>query len=181
MTLLVKKPASLLIILFTLLALLTSCAKEPAKNSATPTQATTIEFRVKDADGNDVYISEKRGKLLFVNFWATWCPPCKEELPDLNAYYLARKGDKFDMVAINVGEQPEQSINYFEKNELEIPLLMDPNSTSSAKLGVTGLPVSLLIDEEGYLLEAWMGPINLEGLEKIIDPYLGISPESADQ
>jgi thiol-disulfide isomerase/thioredoxin len=111
------------------------------------------DFTLEDMDGESYKLHDYRGKVVLVNFWATWCPPCRKEMPALEALYKKLGGDSFAVLAVNQWEDPDHVFAY--TGELNVfptfPILFDPESKVSADYGVKGLPTSFLIDKKGRL------------------------------
>ncbi len=106
---------------------------------------------VTDIDGNPHRLSEFRGKLVLLNMWATWCAPCRAEMPGLDALQARLGGDDFQVVLVAVGRNPPAAIRRFfsEVGIRNLESLRDPKMQLAAPLGVFGLPVTLLVDPEG--------------------------------
>ena len=111
------------------------------------------DFTLEDMDGESYKLHDYRGKVVLVNFWATWCPPCRKEMPALEALYKKLGTDDFAVLAVNQWEDPDHVFAY--TGELNVfptfPILFDPESKISADYGVKGLPTSFLIDKKGRL------------------------------
>ena len=111
------------------------------------------DFTLEDMDGESYKLHDYRGKVVLINFWATWCPPCRKEMPALEALYKKLGGDSFAVLAVNQWEDPDHVFAY--TGELNVfptfPILFDPESKISADYGVKGLPTSFLIDTKGRL------------------------------
>ena len=111
------------------------------------------DFTLEDMDGESYKLQDYRGKVVLINFWATWCPPCRKEMPALEALYRKLGGDSFAVLAVNQWEDPDHVFAY--TGELNVfptfPILFDPESKISAAYGVKGLPTSFLIDTKGRL------------------------------
>jgi thiol-disulfide isomerase/thioredoxin len=146
-----------------------ACGQAP-----TPTEepGPVIDFTVKDLSGQSVSLSDLRGKVVLVNFWATWCPPCKEEMPLLQEYYLAHREDNFVLVGVNVSGRPEEVAAYVEEAGYVFPIWLDPPGNVLIDMGAQGLPISLLVDSGGHLRKRWIGPLTREVLEAEITPLL---------
>ena len=115
--------------------------------------AAAPDFKLNDMDDEPFTLSDYRGKVVLVNFWATWCPPCRKEMPALEALYKKLGGDSFAVLAVNQWEDPDHVFAY--TGELNVfptfPILFDPESAISTDYGVKGLPTSFLIDKKGRL------------------------------
>ncbi len=115
-------------------------------------------FELPDVNGKKVTLSEYKGKVILINFWATWCVPCKAEMPSLNNLFLAFKNDGFIVLSISVdsSEKPVQS--FLKDKAISFPVLMDKEQEVYFDLyGVLGLPTSFLIDRDGIVREKIRG------------------------
>jgi peroxiredoxin len=111
------------------------------------------DFALKTLEGNTVRLSEFRGqKVVLINFWATWCPPCRLEMPTMQQIYSEYKARGFEILAINIEPNAKQAISDFVKElRLTFPILLDPDMKVTRKFRVIGLPVSILIDRQGII------------------------------
>lgn len=111
------------------------------------------DFTLKTLDGNSVRLSDFRGKkVVLINFWATWCPPCRLEMPTMQQIYAEYKASGFEILAISIEPDAEQAISDFVKElRLTFPILLDPDMKVARKFRVIGLPVSVLIDRQGII------------------------------
>ena len=138
----------------------------------TPTPAKVIDFTVKDLDGREVQLSSLRGQVVLVNFWATWCSPCKEEMPVLQAFYQVHQDKNFLLLGVNVSDDAEDAARYMAENSFTFPVWSDPPGNTLMDLGLRGLPASILVDAEGNLRWFWLGPVTEEILDEEILPLL---------
>lgn len=117
------------------------------------------EYTFEDADGNTVSLEDYRGKLVLLNFWATWCAPCRHEMPMLDALQAEFGGDDFQVVPVATGRNKLMGIRKFfdEVDVTELPILMDPKQGLAREMGVMGLPVSVLLDRDGNEVARLMG------------------------
>lgn len=130
------------------------------------------ELTLFDLDGKQVSLSDFRGQVVLLNNWATWCPPCREEMPEFKAYYDQHKDQGFQIVAIEAG-QPEEEVRLFvEQQDLDFIVLLDPDNLSLITFQNSTLPNSFVIDRQGQLRLAWLGAINAPTLEKYLTPLL---------
>jgi cytochrome c biogenesis protein CcmG, thiol:disulfide interchange protein DsbE len=131
------------------------------------------DFTLTAADGTLVSLSELRGKVVLLNFWATWCPPCTGEMPDLNALYRRYGSEKdFVVVGVNLEERPEEVADFARQKHIDFPLVLDRNGrVTRQNYGVRTLPASVIIDREGIIRDRWAGTLlsqaMLARLEKI--------------
>lgn len=124
--------------------------RAPAQGEPAP------DFVLRDLGGASVRLRDLRGKIVFVNFWATWCVPCKKELPDIQK--VAREHpDDVAVLAINVEESAEDAAAYFAENELTIPALLDRSGAVFRQYRLPGLPGSFFIDRDGNVAVIGLG------------------------
>lgn len=130
------------------------------------------ELTLFNLDGEQVSLSDFTGQVVLLNNWATWCPPCLQEMPEFQAYYEEHKDKGFEILAIEAG-QPEDAVRAFVEQEgLEFIILLDPENLSLRTFQNSTLPNSYVIDRRGYLRLAWLGAINSPTLEKYLTPLL---------
>ncbi|MGE4612476.1 MAG: TlpA disulfide reductase family protein [Paracoccaceae bacterium] len=109
----------------------------------------TVEFQ--DADSNKMTFADTNGQFRLVNFWATWCAPCREEMPALDALQVEMGGEDFQVMTIATGRNRLSGIHkfYAEAEVTNLPILLDPKGKLAKRMGVVGLPVTILLDREG--------------------------------
>ena len=117
-----------------------------------------IEIQLKDVSGNTVRLSDYRGKVVFLNFWATWCPTCVVEMPAMEKLHRRLKDKNFVMVAINLQESPARVRSFFEKLELSFISLLDSSGAVGSGFAVRGLPTTFVLDKEGRIIGKALGP-----------------------
>ncbi|PHQ66773.1 MAG: redoxin [Paracoccus sp.] len=112
-----------------------------------------------DPDGGTHTLSDWQGKVALVNFWATWCAPCREEMPSLDALQSELGDDDFQVVTIATGRNAPAKIDeFFEETGVKnLPVLLDPKQQLARSMGVVGLPVSVLIDRDGNEVARLLG------------------------
>jgi peroxiredoxin len=108
------------------------------------------DFTLKDLDGKGWTLGKLRGKVVLVNFWATWCPPCRKELPDLDALYARFKERGFVVLAIS-DENPEKIRPFIDAHHYQFPVLLDPGRAVNEVFRVEGIPKNFIYDREGKL------------------------------
>ena len=115
-------------------------------------------------DGNRHRLSELRGKVVVLNFWATWCGPCREELPSLEALYRDLRDRGFEVLAINQWETPDQVFSYMGQIDVfpTFPILFDRDSHVSELYGIRGLPTTLVVDRQGRVVYRAIGGRNFD-------------------
>ena len=104
-------------------------------------------LRLPDADDKPIDLAGYRGKVVLVNFWATWCPPCRKEFPSLGRVRKLFKATEFEVLAVNVGEDPETVFSFAATPDF--PVLFDRDSQAMARWSVKGLPTTLAVDRRG--------------------------------
>jgi thiol-disulfide isomerase/thioredoxin len=134
----------------------------------------TPEFTLAGLEeGSEVSLSDYRGKYVLINFWASWCPPCRDEMPDLQAFYTAHKDQNFVLLAVNVAEDAATAQAFLDENGFDFPVALDITSEVYNRYGGNGLPSSYLVDPAGRLIKAWRpGAIKPVTLASDVSPLL---------
>jgi thiol-disulfide isomerase/thioredoxin len=110
------------------------------------------------ATGASLKLSELKGKVVLLNFWATWCPPCREEIPSMMKLVSAMNGKPFQMVAVSIDEGGKADIEaFFKQSGFMLPTYLDPTGASSKAYGITGVPESFVIDKQGVIVKKVIG------------------------
>ncbi len=107
------------------------------------------DFNLKDVDGNNYRFSDLKGKVVIVNFWATWCPPCRAEMPSMQRAWEQLREEGILMLAIDVGEDEDAIFEFTASYPVEFPILLDTESSVSESWEVKGLPTTFVIDQWG--------------------------------
>ncbi|MDP3388191.1 MAG: TlpA disulfide reductase family protein [Eubacteriales bacterium] len=123
------------------------------------------EFELEDLDGNIVRLVDLKGKNILVNFWATWCPFCVDEMPDLQLLYEKYKDDDFIVLAINVQESAEKARGYLEEAGIELPVLLDKDSRIAALYGANSIPLTIAVNKDGVAVTGYRGKLTFEQME----------------
>ncbi len=131
-------------------------------------------FTLSDLNGKRFDLKSLRGKVVFINFWATWCPPCIEELPSMEMLNNSIPESSFQMLTILYNDKAEIAEAFAKKQGYTFPILVDPNTTVGKTYGITGVPETYIIDPEGILREKFLGPRewNSEHSFAIMNKYL---------
>jgi cytochrome c biogenesis protein CcmG/thiol:disulfide interchange protein DsbE len=130
------------------------------------------ELVLVNLDGVPVSLSELRGQVILVNNWATWCPPCRAEMPELQAYFQAHAADGFILVGINSGDRQDQVVDFVRQYGLTFPIWVDPTGLALHAFQNNALPSSYVIDKSGTVRLVWVGGVSLEALEAYLTPML---------
>ncbi len=131
------------------------------------TGMTPPEFTLLLPDGRHTSLSDLKGRPVLINFWATWCPPCRAEMPEL--LEAARDYPDLVMLAVNVSESPAEVSQFAEQFRMDVPVVIDPTGTISDRYNITGLPTSVFLDADGTISSVRPGAIN----RAVIDGVLG--------
>ena len=117
------------------------------------------EFELPSLSGGSVRLSDYKGKVLFINFWATWCATCEVEMPSMQRLYNKFKDRGFEMLTISVDKDASLIEPYMKKFNLTFPVLLDPDSDlAKGKYKTTGVPETFIIDREGIIVHKAIGP-----------------------
>lgn len=152
--------------------ILAACEQQPAEQAAGKGKA--VEYSLTDLDGKVHSLSDYRGKWVVVNHWATWCPPCLEELPELDQFHLRHK-DK-DAVVWGVNEEdisPEELRKFLQGNPVGYPVFQVPADSGSPLGAVPAIPTTFLISPEGEVIARRLGGLKAKELEEFIARHHG--------
>lgn len=130
------------------------------------------DFSLPSLDGNDVHLSDYAGQVVLVNLWATWCPPCKAEMPMINAYYEAHREAGLTVLAINSEEDAATVRQFIQAHGYRFPVLLDLESAVSDLYQIRGLPTTFIIDREGRIQYVQTGEISAKQLDAAVKPLL---------
>ena len=131
------------------------------------------ELTLTDTQGVARSLADYRGQVVLVNLWATWCPPCKEEMPTLQAFYDKYKEAGFVIVAINDGDPKADVLQFVQDYKLTFPVWLDPTYIATEQaFNTRNLPTSFVIDRSGTIQLTWVGGISAEMLETYVSPLI---------
>ncbi len=125
------------------------------------------DFSLVDLQGKTWTLSDLKGQVVFVNFWATWCPPCIHEMPSMQSLYTALPKDRFKMLAILNKDDPAIAKEFAEKFNITFPILDDRKDLVGSRYGLTGVPETFIIDRQGIIREKFIGPAQWDSPEAI--------------
>lgn len=131
---------------------------------------TTPGFRMVLADGSHINIEDLQGRPVMINFWATWCPPCRREMPDIIAASEAH--EDLVVLAVNVQEDLKIVEPFVNDFGISMPVLMDGEGKLRNAYGVSGMPTSVFVDQEGNVSAIWSGLLNAEKLNELLNEIL---------
>ncbi len=127
------------------------------------------DFTVVDTDGNSVMLSDLIGKPIVLNFWASWCPPCKSEMPEFNEVYQDVKDDIIFMMVDLVDGQREtvdKGSNYVNDEGFTFPVYFDTKQDAAIQYGISSIPTTIFIDKDGYMVTGMQGAMDKKTLLK---------------
>ncbi|GAB6098456.1 redoxin domain-containing protein [Halanaerocella petrolearia] len=126
------------------------------------------DFELTNLAGERVALSDFRGKYVLVNFWATWCPPCRAEMPDLNQFYLENKDD-FVVLGVNLAESKNKVKEFITDGGYQYPIVLDKSRVVGSEYQVTAIPTSYFIDRQGRVQYVKRGLVTKVELNQIRD------------
>ena len=134
------------------------------------------DVTLSDLAGHTVRLANLKGKVVFLNVWATWCEPCREEMPAMQALYQRMHGPDFEMLAVSADEGGKRVVEEFVRDmQLTFPVLLDPEGQVAARYRVTGFPETFIIDRNGRVVaheigpRAWSSSESREALQRLIE------------
>lgn len=146
-------PLALLIAVLAAVAGLQYWQRGPRTGYAAP------DFSLADLQGTHYRLADFRGKVVFLNLWATWCAPCQAEMPSMEALYRRLHGRDFVMLAVSQDVEGAAAVAPFvREHRITFPVLLDPEARLSPRYGVTGYPETFIIDRSGQVVEHFIGP-----------------------
>ncbi|MBC8017792.1 MAG: TlpA family protein disulfide reductase [Verrucomicrobia bacterium] len=159
------------LIITAVLMMVVGCSKktEPTKGAAVVKEKSPApEVIVNSLQNVPLKLSDLKGKVVLLNFWATWCPPCREEMPSMMKLNSAMVGKPFQMVAVSIDEGGIPEIeSFFKESGFNLPAYTDPDGKATETYGVTGVPESFIIDKNGILVKKVIGPLAWDSPETI--------------
>ena len=153
----------IIIVTLTVVVLLQGKASffSPSSKPRIKTGAPAPNFTLRALDGRMVSLADYKGKVVFLNVWATWCPPCREEMPSMEKLYQELKGQGLEILAVSIDVSGAKAVAPFTKEKgLTFPALLDPEGTIQDLYGTTGVPESFIIDKKGIIEKTIIGPLD---------------------
>ncbi|HEU4743997.1 MAG TPA: TlpA disulfide reductase family protein [Anaerolineales bacterium] len=135
------------------------------------------ELTLMDTEGISRSLVDYRGQVVLVNLWATWCPPCKEEMPALQSFFTKHRDDGFVVIAINDGDPTQDVLQFVKDYRLTFPVWLDPTYIATEQAFKTmNLPSSFVIDRTGTIRLQWVGGISRKMLDQHVSPLIMEQP-----
>jgi len=116
------------------------------------------EVVLYDLNKKPVKLADYKGSIVFINFWATWCPPCREEMPAMQKLYDRYKKEPFHMIAVSIKESPAQVKAFFKEKKLSFTALIDPKGAVGKKFAINSIPTTFILDKNGNVIGKALGP-----------------------
>lgn len=130
------------------------------------------DFTLTDLDGKKVSLSDFRGQYVYLNFWASWCSPCKGEMPDIEKMHKEFKEEGLVVLAVDMGEGKAEVEEFIKSSGYTFRVLLDPDQSAAEKYGVTAIPASYFIDRDGNIAEKKVGALSEEQMRTIIQQMM---------
>lgn len=146
----------------------TSSNNSDTKENVGSVKISALDFKLKDLNGKEVSLSDFKGKKVFLNFWASWCPPCKAEMPDIEKLYEETKDSDLVILAVNLGEDKNTAKSFIENNKYNFTVLLDSDQSIAMKYNIVAIPTSFFIDKEGNIVSSIKGGMTIETMKNYI-------------
>jgi peroxiredoxin len=140
----------------------------PHINIDTP-KIKAIDFKLNDLNGKEVSLSDFKGKKIFLNFFATWCPPCRAEMPEMQKLYEETKDSDLIILAIDLGEDTKAVSNFISNNKYTFNVLLDSNNSAAEKYQIASIPTSYFIDKDGNIIDKHIGSMAIQDMKNYIN------------
>jgi peroxiredoxin len=139
------------------------------------------EFTLETHEGDIVSLADLRGQVVLVNFWATWCPPCRAEMPAIQQVYETYQEEGFTVLAVDVQENEAQVAAFARESGLSFPILLDRDGSVSARYQVRAMPSTFFVDQDGVIQEVTLGgPMTASFIESQVTGLLGHEHEEGE-
>lgn len=129
------------------------------------------DFQLQTLDGKEIRLSDMQGKKVILNFWATWCPPCKAEMPHMQEFYHEQSDNKVEILAVNLTtaeKNPNDVGNFVENYRLTFPVLLDTDGSLGKTYQAFTIPTSYVIDTKGFIQKKIVGPMDKEMMNELV-------------
>ncbi len=127
------------------------------------------DFTLKDLKGSEVQLSKLRGKKVMINFWATWCPPCRQEMPEIEKFFQEKKED-IEILAINIDGGATNNVDEFiKKMKITFPVVLDEKDRVNERYKVMTIPTTFFVDENGVIINKYYSVMSLGVMKELIN------------
>jgi peroxiredoxin len=133
------------------------------------------DFRVRDLDGQYFQLSEVRGSPVWISFWATWCPSCRAENPDIDAVYREKRDEGLVLITLSIGESADTVRDYMERTGFTFPVGLDQDTAIAARYRIVGVPTHYFVDRDGILRDWRIGGMSKKTMEKKVEGIMSPS------
>ncbi len=130
------------------------------------------DFKLTSLDGKEVSLSDYKGKVILVNFWATWCPPCLAEMPDLNKLYVNYKDKGLQILGLSISSRARDIPKKVKQSGVTYPILLESEPVAAKFGGFGAIPQTFIIDKNGKIVHSITGARSYKAFEKLIKPLL---------
>ncbi len=137
------------------------------------------EFTLTLSNGIELSLSDLRGKVVMVDFWASWCTPCRQEAPVLSQVYLEYAGQPVEFIGVNIWDRNQDALDFLEAFQTTYPIGVDEAGSIPIDYGLRGIPEKFFIDQEGVVRQKFVGPMQADDLRAAIDGLLSADPAPA--
>jgi len=132
-----------------------------------PLSTDPLEVKLQNTAGRYVRLDDFRGKIVFLNFWTTWCPSCITEMPSMEKLHRKLLGKNFAMVTVNIKESASRVKKFFEKYNLTFTALLDTNGEVSTEFGIGAIPTTFILDKSGKIVGRITGPREWDTIKSV--------------
>lgn len=131
------------------------------------------QFTLKDINGKEVSLSSFKGKVIILDFWATWCGPCRSEIPDFIALQKEYGSKGLQMIGISVDKDKDILVKFYKDNGMNYPVVLTDGAVEAKYGGIRAIPMTFIIDRTGKIAKKYVGAISKKQFESDIKPLLG--------
>ncbi|HEY8890892.1 MAG TPA: TlpA disulfide reductase family protein [Clostridium sp.] len=145
-----------------------NASTKPTQINPNVIKTKAIDFKLKDLDGKELSLSDLKGKNVFLNFWATWCPPCKAEMSEIERLYQETKNSDLVIVAVEIGEPLSTVKSFIDSKKYNFKILLDSDQSVASKYNIASIPTSYFIDVDGNIISKNIGGMNIDKMKTYI-------------
>lgn len=146
----------------------TKSSNDTNKINPTVIKTKAPNFKLSDLNNKELSLSDLKGKKVFLNFWATWCPPCKEEMPEIQKLYEETENSDLVIISVEIGEPLSTVKSFIASNKYSFKVLLDSDQSVATKYNIASIPTSYFIDIDGNIISKRMGAMNIGEMKSYI-------------